>query len=55
MNLLSIFLPKPRVIHEVRYVAATRRESAKARAIKDATTAKLRAELAARELAKRAE
>ena len=45
MNLLSIFRPKPVIIHEVRYVAATRSESAAYAAKKKATTDKLRAEM----------
>ena len=48
MNLISLFRPKPVIVYVPRYVVATRSESAKARAIKDATTAKLRAEMKAR-------
>lgn len=42
MNLLSFLRPKPIIIHEVRYVAATRKESAAYLAKKKATTEALR-------------
>ena len=48
MNLLSIFRPKPVIIHEVRYVAATKRENAAYLAAKKAKTAQLREEMKAR-------
>ena len=48
MNLLGLFRPKPVIIHDVRYVAATKRENAAYLAAKKATTDKLRAEMKAR-------
>ena len=47
MNLLSIFRPKPVIIHVPRYVVATKSESAAYAAKKKATTAQLRAEMKA--------